>query len=279
MEGAKTTSDYSSDESNFAKDLRTFRHLKQVTQAELAAKILVPQSSIARWESGRTLPSSNVIYKIAMALELTDGETEYLIRTAKRESNTGTRRANKSPEIINSQNLTAQILPAAYSDQIRGLQVQFKDVENAIDELSKRLEQSQSQNDQTITVAEEVESLKQNFAELQATSEALTVPIRIPSRERMQVHLVPSTLLERLEEYRSDESMWLVWFGIFVGSIIGVFVNVATGGQMKNEAWLLIGVFIVMSGLTGGFAYKAKMRGSKLKHELLSSDTPNQDVG
>ena len=51
--------------------IRMLRERKKLTQAELAAKIGVMQSTVARYESGERLPSVFVALKIAEILDCT----------------------------------------------------------------------------------------------------------------------------------------------------------------------------------------------------------------
>lgn len=97
----------------------------------------------------------------------------------------------------------------------------------------------------------------------------LTAPVKIPARERMQIILVPSTYLERLDEYRDGETTWLTFFGIFLGAILGIIVNLATGGEMKSETWLVVAVLGTMTVLTLIFALQANHRRAKLRKEFF----------
>lgn len=56
------------DRRQLARDLRNLREVAQVSQQELAALVGTGQPSIARIESGRTLPNLDVIARIAHAL-------------------------------------------------------------------------------------------------------------------------------------------------------------------------------------------------------------------
>lgn len=249
--------------------LRGLRYKRGIPQKVLADRINISQSTLSKWESGQSYPNREMAQFLASALELDDLHTQLLFNALEGKGATGVVSGRMEVPFSGSV-ITHYAHPMITDDKIQGLQAQFKDVENAISELSARLEGATTQSAQTVPISEEIEILKQNFAELKNTSQSLTAPVKIPSQEHMQVHLVPAASLERLEEYRSDESTWWTWFGLFVGSIIGVFINAATGGRMTTEAWILIGVFIIMAGLTGWFALKSKRKGSELSKKLLN---------
>jgi len=98
--------------------------------------------------------------------------------------------------------------------------------------------------------------------------EPLTAPIKIPRRADMEVTLVPITTLDRLEEYRADESLWLSACGLFVGLIGGVGVNVATGGRFDAAAIIILVVFVLMATATGWCAWRAHRRADAMKRTL-----------
>jgi len=104
-----------------------------------------------------------------------------------------------------------------------------------------------------------------------AHRDELTAPVRIPAREDMEVTLMPTTVLDRLEEYRGEQSTWFSIFGVFVGVIGGVFVNVATGGTLGASAVVLLLAFLVMATAAGWFARQAKRRGDALKRKFLNA--------
>ena len=55
-------------------NLKKIREARNITQMELAAKIEVPQSTIASWETGRALPRADKLPAIAKALGCTIDE-------------------------------------------------------------------------------------------------------------------------------------------------------------------------------------------------------------
>ena len=55
-------------------NLKKIREARNITQMELAAKIDVPQSTIASWETGRAFPRAEKLPAIAKALGCTIDE-------------------------------------------------------------------------------------------------------------------------------------------------------------------------------------------------------------
>lgn len=165
--------------------------------------------------------------------------------------------------------------------QLAALQAQISDAQLTATRIEARVssvDQNQIQSstgDQEPTISEELQFLKQTILNMQATAQELTAPVHIPSRESMGVQLIPSDVVYRLEEYRSDETKWFSWFGVCIGSIIGVFVNVATGGEMKTDAWIILAVFAVAAILTGLSGWQAGQRGKALRQKYLA--LPSKD--
>lgn len=157
------------------------------------------------------------------------------------------------------------------NETAREIQDQLLNLQIAVENLSERASQEKNSADNMDNgvVPKGIDDIKKAIEGLQVTSQQLTAPVRMPAPEAMEVTLLPATYVARLEEYRSEESQWFAWFGVFFGSIIGVFVNVATGGELKKEAWILLGVFLAMSLLTLYFAVRAKRNGNNLRERLL----------
>ena len=103
----------------------------------------------------------------------------------------------------------------------------------------------------------------------QEVSEHITAPVDIPSQEDLRIHLVPLATVERLEEYRAERSNWHPVWGIFLGAILGIFINGVTGGQMTLAAWVLVAAFLVMGGLAFGSALRYQRRGDRLREQML----------
>ena len=57
---------------NFAETLKKLRAVKSISQRELAEKIFVTRSVIAKWESGYNLPNAFMIKRICKVLDVNE---------------------------------------------------------------------------------------------------------------------------------------------------------------------------------------------------------------
>lgn len=57
--------------SKLARQIRAIRKERQMTQETLASKLAVDKSAIAHWETGNNAPRSDMVPRIAEALEVT----------------------------------------------------------------------------------------------------------------------------------------------------------------------------------------------------------------
>lgn len=71
---------------SFAERLRRLRTERQLTQQQLASVFGINKASVAEWESGRTLPSSERIPQLA---DLLGATTDYLLRGAEPQASVG----------------------------------------------------------------------------------------------------------------------------------------------------------------------------------------------
>ena len=106
----------------------------------------------------------------------------------------------------------------------------------------------------------------------------LTANVILPAPEDMQVRLVSASALERLDEYRGNENKWFAWMGIFIGSTLGLLINVVTGGSLKAEGIVLLVVLVTMGGLTGWTAYQEKQKGDRVRAIMLNKDDKSKTV-
>jgi hypothetical protein len=82
----------------------------------------------------------------------------------------------------------------------------------------------------------------------------------------MAVRLVPSSSVERLEEFRAEQGKLCSAISMSSGIILGVVVNVVTGANMTAAAWVLV----LCSGAVVGFLGWL-MRSSVLRMRLVQS--------
>lgn len=259
----------------FGKVLRTSRLRAGLSQQELAERIGVSRNTISAWEFGKFLPSEReVVLRIRDELHLTFDELDNLlilaqhppVKAQKVEAKTW-----RSPARQKVATLGRKSHPVVQSEPVRELEVQVKDIQSAIESLASKIENQSSteSEEQSLTIVEEVQSLKQQLAQLQSTSREITAPVSLPKPQDMEVKLVAITSLERLEEYRADENEWRSWFGVFVGAIIAVFINIFTGSDVTNETYLLGAFLLLMCVLTGWSVFRYRQRGNALRNEIF----------
>ncbi len=203
-------------------------------------------------------------------------------------------------KLLHSTGITDPLLLQQYTQEYTSIRSpspqyienQFERIQGTLNELGERIqqlsikrelteqdEQTQSgillpgatSTDQQKALLEDVKTIKEGFAELKLASHALTAPVSIPPPEEMEVTLVPADRLQRLEEYRGEENFWFSFLGIVIGSILGIVINVATGGEMKIDAWLMSGFLFIQALVLGWFALRARRRGTALVKQLLSN--------
>jgi len=106
----------------------------------------------------------------------------------------------------------------------------------------------------------------------------IRAPIMIPPMEDISVRLVPSHLLERLEEYRSDENKAYLLIGLFGGSILGVLGNWATNENftITRVSMVLIGIMFCLTIACIWWAYRINQRASRVRDQMLSSTITSQ---
>jgi transcriptional regulator with XRE-family HTH domain len=83
-------------EYRLAAALIRLRLAKGLTQEELAKRLHTKQESIARLESGRSLPSLNTVKKVAKVL---DADLEINLRPRKKAGRTGTYNPDGGPDV------------------------------------------------------------------------------------------------------------------------------------------------------------------------------------
>jgi hypothetical protein len=121
-------------------------------------------------------------------------------------------------------------------------------------EVQQQLRKLQAEAGVNAELALHVRNLSQLVEKAQVNSQELKAPILLPPLEDMQVRLVASHSLERLEEYRSDESKYYLFVGLFGGAILGILSNWFTNEQLIMTRFSIVFI-ILLSILAGGCAY------------------------
>jgi len=81
----------------------------------------------------------------------------------------------------------------------------------------------------------------------QEKTKELTAPVLLPSPQAIEVRLVASHSLDRLEEYRADESLYFLLIGLFGGAVLGILSNWFTNETLTMTRFSI--VFIIFLGI------------------------------
>jgi transcriptional regulator with XRE-family HTH domain len=229
---------------DFATLLRNLRMAAGLTRAQLTANLSFGPSELSRWERGIDLPNAAEIAEIGGTLRLSSVERDRLYATA------GFPTQNLNPsapvpaeEVLQQENSSD---PA-----IRDLQVQVDDLHDALESLLAKIERDKSPR--TPPSIDELSEVRQLVNDVQATSRDLTAPIELPSNDEMKVRLISASLassvIERLDEYRTESQKWSSWAGVFIGGAFGLLGNLVTGAKFSQEVWILLSILLFIGGL------------------------------
>ena len=108
----------------------------------------------------------------------------------------------------------------------------------------------------------------------------LSAPVFVPSSESLAIGLVPASIVDRWEEYRSDQMRWEVAAWAFIGATLGIIINWVTTNLIviSRASLIVIGVFVLMTVLTGLAARDYKSRADEMKSTILSISNTSQKL-
>lgn len=97
-----------------------------------------------------------------------------------------------------------------------------------------------------------------------------TAPISLPRREDITVKLGPVNLVDRLDEYQSDENLLTFFLGIFIGAIVGIVSNWATEREFVVTPFslILLAIFAALAIGSGVWLKRIRERRKKVKNEI-----------
>ena len=123
-----------------------------------------------------------------------------------------------------------------------------------LDEINQRID----------IIAKSIQSATEQGHEIKAN-------VLLPPSEYLNIQLVPSHTLDRLEEYRIDEKQIFVLFGSFLGCILGILSSWATQKSfiMNRTSWVLLIMCIIVASLSAYYAYVISKRVEKVKSKLF----------
>ncbi len=111
-----------------------------------------------------------------------------------------------------------------------------------------------------------------DYTTYEDVQDAITAPIRLPSRESIAVHLGPLNLVDRIEEYQSDENLGHTLLGIFLGAALGMLGTWFTTPEAPISSFsiILLVIFIVIAIGVGIWLYRIKRRKRSVKDDIAN---------
>jgi hypothetical protein len=97
-----------------------------------------------------------------------------------------------------------------------------------------------------------------------------TAPVRIPSRDKLAVDMVPYSLVYLYDEYRSEEAKASAWFFAFIGAFLGVIINWTTSEPLiiSKTSIVVELILVVTIVLLGSFTYSFNKRAKAAKSQI-----------
>lgn len=230
----------------FAQTLQHVHESTRYDQEQLASAFGF--DNYVQWERGNRLPSQTDLERILTLLNPSKASARNLKRihvqcisqfTWDWEPQVSASRPNRSEE----------------------LEYRFERIQERVTQLAQRAEAQ----DEAL-----LESLQDAIAEAQATSHDLAPPIVLPPMEDLQIRLVSTNSLQRLEEYRSEENLLLSFAGLFLGALLGILTNLITGGTIQTEMWLFVVLLLLMTAFTAWRAIINNRRAASVKRQMFN---------
>lgn len=276
------------DSKAFGKELKDLRLKKEISQERLAKEIGTSKSNIIDWEIGSKTPNRAFTLKLVDVFKLEENQANRFFSLAGHGDEETPAPSNvyfPSGIIIEPKQFKLSDYITDRSTNIRDqelqkLQKQLEDTQQAVDEMSSRLDerpaiQAQEEDEFLNLTKKLINSLDQ----IKIPPQSLMAPVILPPTKDMEIRLVSSTSLQRLEEYRFEENKWYTVTGILGGAILGIIINVATGGQMTAIAWILVITFAVLCAITGWTAWNYQQRGNDIRKQILTEQPAKKSKG
>ena len=290
MIGLDAPTDIAQKPSAFGRFLQELRVARGVSQEELAGRLEVPIETIVAWEFGKAVPDPSTIFQgLREKLRLPNSDVQQLLYLAGY--------AAPPPDEVPatyalSQSETPGILASVYdprrmliqeiygppamrevsdSTGLSEFRTRLKDLESSVVAIRDELENAPltETDSEDLSLVDHLQNLEQTISRVLESSQRIVAPVVLPPPKDLEVRLVAATSLVRLEEYRQEENKWFAVTGIFLGGILGVFVNWVTGGVMSAAAWVLVAAFAVMGGVAGYSTREYRKRAAPLWKRVL----------
>jgi hypothetical protein len=169
---------------------------------------------------------------------------------------------------VNWQQVTQELLVSKISDprlDANVLVLELASLRQQLDEIKKG-----TITDEQLNVR--LEEMVRTTSRAIGRSEELTARVILPPSELTDVQLLPSGMLERLEEYRSDENLVYLLIGAFSGAILGILSNWATNDPfvITRFSIILLVLFLALTLLSVSWAGRLRKRANQVKEQIFA---------
>ena len=151
-----------------------------------------------------------------------------------------------------------------------------EDLDNDVDNLQKQFAQLRKNVEADVQYSkesDEIKKLEELISNVRSKSKELKADVILPPKEMLNVYLVPSTLLDQLEEYRADQNIAYLLMGAFSGAMLGIFSNWVTDPNftITPPSKLFLGLFLSLTIFSAIWSAVISKRAQKVKKKMLSS--------
>lgn len=168
------------------------------------------------------------------------------------------------PDVFHKETSPDDKHPSRNDNDIDSLSLELASLRQQLLELQK----GSTNNDK---VEQKIDELLKTANRAVGRSEELTARVVLPRQEHMDVQLVPSHSLERLDEYRSDENIAYLMIGVFAGSILGILSNWVTSENFTITRFsiILMGIVLALTVLCAVWAVVIRNRANEVKKRIF----------
>jgi transcriptional regulator with XRE-family HTH domain len=269
-------------ELNFPKYLIDLATRTGYSRFEIARKAGINYPFLTSWARGESTPSRSEVITLAEVLRISVEESNHMLNLLGYKSLAEEEEQNQiaiidsiRPKFAAAHQSENHIIHEISIDDVIQQQNISNEFKRITENLATKMEEFEDKiktldNKGTLSnLEDDIYKLQDALGQLQAKGQELVAPVILPRSEDMRVTLVSSTALDRLEEYHSEESKWFSLMSIFIGAILGIFSNWATGSSLGTIAWVLVVTFSVMAIIAGSSAHTYRQRGNRLKERIL----------
>lgn len=188
-----------------------------------------------------------------------------------------------SPTSEEMKKLSSILSPSYSSDPFHTIAINTAPVDDLNNDLSTIKDQVEQLKDEVagkVELAEINQRLDKMATSIESATERgqeLKAKVLLPPPDHLNVQLVPSYSLDRLEEYRADEKRLYIFLGVFLGGIIGILSNLATQDSFKinRAASVLLAMFIFLTFCLAFWAFVINKRVQKIRDQIFLTNSSN----